>query len=32
VTSPDLAFLPEGLYSINMMVVPLWGLYANMLA
>lgn len=32
VTSPDLAFLPDGLYSINMMVVPLWGLYANMLA
>lgn len=32
VSSPDLAFLPQGLYSINMMVVPLWGLYANMLA
>ena len=32
VTSPALAFLPDGLYSINMMVVPLWGLYANMLA
>mmetsp|Transcript_12622 Transcript_12622/g.25187 ORF Transcript_12622/g.25187 Transcript_12622/m.25187 type:complete len:425 (-) Transcript_12622:90-1364(-) len=33
VESPDhLSFLPEGLYSINMLVVPLWGLYANMLA
>ena len=33
VESPDhLNFLPEGLYSINMLVVPLWGLYANMLA
>ena len=33
VESPDhLSFIPEGLYSINMLVVPLWGLYANMLA
>ena len=33
VESPDhLAFLPEGLYSIQMLVRPLWGLYANMLA
>eukprot|EP00581_Thalassiosira_minuscula_P006165 CAMPEP_0183743138 /NCGR_PEP_ID=MMETSP0737-20130205/65061_1 /TAXON_ID=385413 /ORGANISM="Thalassiosira miniscula, Strain CCMP1093" /LENGTH=2172 /DNA_ID=CAMNT_0025978745 /DNA_START=179 /DNA_END=6698 /DNA_ORIENTATION=+ len=33
VESPDhLNFLPEDLYSINMLVVPLWGLYANMLA
>ncbi|KAL7530846.1 hypothetical protein ACHAXR_010146, partial [Thalassiosira sp. AJA248-18] len=33
VESPDhLNFLPEGLYSINMLVVPMWGLYANMLA
>jgi len=33
VASPNhLNFLPEGLYSINMLVVPLWGLYANMLA
>ena len=33
VASPNhLDFLPEGLYSINMLVVPLWGLYANMLA
>lgn len=33
VESPDhLNFLPDSLYSINMMVVPLWGLYANMIA
>lgn len=33
VESPDnLSFLPDSLYSINMMVIPLWGLYANMLA
>jgi len=33
IASPDhLNFLPEGLYSINMLVVPLWGLYANMIA
>jgi hypothetical protein len=33
VESPDnLSFLPDSLYSINMLVVPLWGLYANMLA
>ena len=32
VNSPSLGFLPQGLYSINLLVVPLWGLYANMLA
>jgi hypothetical protein len=33
IASPDhLNFLPDDLYSINMLVVPLWGLYANMLA
>jgi len=32
VSSPDLSFLPKDFYSINMMVVPLWGLYANMIA
>ena len=32
IDSPDnLSFLPTGLYSINMLVVPLWGLYANMI-
>lgn len=32
ISSPDVSFLPEGLYSLDMMVVPLWGLYANMIA
>ena len=32
VNSPNLGFLPQGLYSINLLVVPLWGLYSNMLA
>jgi hypothetical protein len=32
IVSPDVIFLPEDFYSINMLVVPLWGLYANMIA
>lgn len=32
ITSPNVSFLPEGIYAIDMMVVPLWGLYANMIA
>jgi hypothetical protein len=32
IASPDVAFLPEDFYSIDMLVVPLWGLYANMIA
>jgi len=33
IESPShLSFLPEGLYSVRMLVVPKWGLYANMLA
>lgn len=33
IESPNgLAFLPDGFYSIDLMVIPLWGLYANMLA
>ena len=33
IESPDnLSFLPSSLYSIDMFFVPLWGLYANMLA
>ncbi len=32
IENPELSFLPEGLYSIQLLVVPLWGLYANMLA
>jgi len=30
IKSPDLSFLPDNLYSFNMLVVPLWGLYANL--
>jgi len=25
----NVKYLPEGLYEVNMLVVPLWGLYAN---
>jgi hypothetical protein len=32
IASPDKSFLPDGFYSVEMMVVPLWGLYANMIA
>eukprot|EP00536_Pseudo-nitzschia_multiseries_P008906 jgi/Psemu1/257673/estExt_Genewise1Plus.C_2360017 len=32
ISSPEVGFLPEGFYSVNLMVVPLWGLYANMTA
>lgn len=32
ITSPDASYLPEDFYSVEMMVIPLWGLYANMLA
>ncbi|KAL3817082.1 hypothetical protein ACHAXA_009913 [Cyclostephanos tholiformis] len=33
IESPEnLSFLPSSLYSINMLVVPLWGLYANLIA
>jgi len=32
VISPSLLFLPEEFYSIELLVVPLWGLYANMIA
>ena len=32
VENPEVSFLPEGLYSLQLLVVPLWGLYANMLA
>jgi len=30
--SPDLDFLPDDLYSIDLLVIPKWGLYANMTA
>jgi hypothetical protein len=32
IESPDTSYLPNDFYSIEMMVIPLWGLYANMLA
>lgn len=32
IDSPDFVFLPKGFYSINLFVVPMWGLYANMIA
>ncbi|KAL7428836.1 hypothetical protein ACHAXM_001427 [Skeletonema potamos] len=32
VENPELSFLPDGLYSLQLLVIPLWGLYANMLA
>jgi len=30
--SPNVAFLTEDFYSVDLMVVPTWGLYANMIA
>lgn len=32
IQSPDTTYLPDDFYSIEMMVIPLWGLYANMTA
>ena len=33
IESPShVAYLPDGFYEVNMLVIPLWGLYANMLA
>jgi hypothetical protein len=32
VKSPDVGFLPEDFYSLDLLVVPMWGLYANMIA
>jgi Paraquat-inducible protein A len=32
ISSPELLFLPENLYQVDLLVVPVWGLYANMLA
>jgi hypothetical protein len=32
IESPDTSYLPDDFYSVEMMVIPLWGLYANMLA
>jgi len=32
VCSPDVDFLPEDLYAFDLLVIPKWGLYANMIA
>jgi uncharacterized membrane protein YhiD involved in acid resistance len=32
IVSPSVAFLPNDFYSIDLLVVPMWGLYANMIA
>ncbi len=33
VASPDgISFLPSNLYSLNMLLIPRWGLYSNMIA
>ena len=32
IISPDVGFLPQDFYNINLLVVPLWGLYANCIA
>jgi len=32
VSSPKMAFLPSDLYSLDLLVVPVWGLYANIIA
>lgn len=32
VKSPDMGFLTDDLYSLDLLVVPMWGLYANLIA
>jgi hypothetical protein len=32
IQSPDVSFLPDQFYSIELMLIPLWGLYANLMA
>eukprot|EP00977_Amphora_coffeiformis_P009398 scaffold2179_cov165-Amphora_coffeaeformis.AAC.2 len=32
IQSPDVGFLPDDFYSLDLLVVPMWGLYANMIA
>lgn len=32
IKSPDYSFLPENFYKIDLLVAPMWGLYANMTA
>lgn len=32
ILSPDVSFLPDQFYSVELMLIPLWGLYANLIA
>jgi hypothetical protein len=32
IDSPSLAFVPKEFYAVDLFVVPMWGLYANMIA
>lgn len=32
VQSPNLRFLPSNFYNLDLLVIPMWGLYANMIA
>lgn len=32
VYSPDVPFLPDGFYTLDLLVIPMWGLYANFIA
>jgi len=32
ILSPNVSFLPKDLYNVQLMVVPMWGLYSNMTA
>jgi len=32
INSPDVSFLPSGFYALDLLVIPKWGLYANMIA
>lgn len=32
IQSPTVGFLPEDLYTVDLLVAPVWGLYANLLA
>jgi len=32
ILSPEFALLPDTIYEVELMVIPMWGLYANMIA
>lgn len=32
VNSPDFVFLPKEFYAVDLVIIPLWGLFANMIA